>query len=50
VGFNARYFVDVLLSMELDEVELGFVDNSKPCVLRGNVDQGFLGLIMPMRL
>ncbi len=50
VGFNARYFVDVLQSMESEEVELGFVDNSKPCVLRGNVDQGFLGLIMPMRL
>jgi DNA polymerase-3 subunit beta len=50
VGFNARYFVDILQSMESEEVELGFVDNSKPCVLRGNVDQGFLGLIMPMRL
>jgi len=50
VGFNAKYFVDVLQSMESEEVELGFVDNSKPCVLRGDVDQGFLGLIMPMRL
>jgi DNA polymerase-3 subunit beta len=50
VGFNARYFVDVLVSMESEDVELGFVDHSKPCVLSGNVDQGFLGLIMPMRL
>jgi DNA polymerase-3 subunit beta len=50
VGFNARYFVDVLQSMESEQVALEFVDNSKPCVLRGNVDQGFLGLIMPMRL
>jgi DNA polymerase-3 subunit beta len=50
VGFNARYFVDVLQSMESEEVDLGFVDNSKPCILRGNVDEGFLGLIMPMRL
>jgi DNA polymerase-3 subunit beta len=50
VGFNARYFVDILQSMESEEVDLGFVDNSKPCLLTGNVDEGFLGLIMPMRL
>ena len=50
LAFNARYFIDVLQNMESEEVELGFVDNSKPCVIRGEADEGFLGLIMPMRI
>lgn len=50
LAFNARYFVDVLQVMESEEVEMGFIDNSKPCVITGQADQGFLGLIMPMRL
>ena len=49
-GFNPRYFVDTLQSMESDEVILAFVDSTKPCVIRGEADEGFLGLIMPMRL
>lgn len=50
LAFNARYFIDVLQNMESTEVELGFVDNSKPCVITGESDEGFLGLIMPMRI
>jgi len=49
-GFNPRYFIDTLQAMESDAVRLGFVDATKPCILRGEADQGFLGLIMPMRL
>ena len=49
MGFNPRYFIDVLQAMESDEVLLGFIDNSKPCVLKGKDDVGFLGLVMPMR-
>jgi len=48
--FNPRYFIDVLQSMESELVAMGFIDNSKPCMLRGDADEGFLGLIMPMRL
>ncbi|KPK25422.1 MAG: hypothetical protein AMK69_14350 [Nitrospira bacterium SG8_3] len=49
-GFNARYFIDILQSMESNGVKLGFTDNSSPCLITGEDDQGFLGLIMPMRL
>ncbi|MCP4668587.1 MAG: DNA polymerase III subunit beta [Deltaproteobacteria bacterium] len=49
-GFNPRYFIDVLNAMESEMVTLGFVDNSKPCILKGEADDGFLGLIMPMRV
>ena len=50
VGFNARYFIDTLQSMDSEYVEMGFIDNSSPCLITGEEDRGFLGLIMPMRL
>ncbi|MBW2027544.1 MAG: DNA polymerase III subunit beta [Deltaproteobacteria bacterium] len=49
-GFNPRYFIDALQAMESDRIEIGFVDNSSPCLIRGEQDEGFLGLIMPMRI
>ena len=49
-GFNARYFIDVLQAMESETISLGFIDNSSPCLITGGDDEGFLGLIMPMRL
>ncbi|MCF8061069.1 MAG: DNA polymerase III subunit beta [Deltaproteobacteria bacterium] len=50
MGFNARYFIDILQAMESEEVTLGFMDGSSPCLVTGEGDVGFLGLIMPMRL
>ncbi|UCF57231.1 MAG: DNA polymerase III subunit beta [Deltaproteobacteria bacterium] len=50
VGFNARYFIDVLQAMDSETVELGLIDNSSPCLIEGDGDRGFLGLVMPMRL
>ncbi|MFO8090224.1 MAG: DNA polymerase III subunit beta [Desulfatiglandaceae bacterium] len=48
VGFNPKYFVDALQSMESENITLGFKDKSKPCVLKGEADVGFLALMMPM--
>lgn len=50
IGFNPRYFVDTLQAMESEFVALSFIDASKPCVITGEADIGFLGLIMPMRV
>ena len=50
MGFNSRYFIDVLQTMDSETVELGFIDNSSPCIITGEDDRGFLGLVMPMRI
>ena len=50
MGFNAKYFIDTLQAIESDTVQLGFIDNSNPCLITGDDDKGFLGLIMPMRV
>jgi len=50
IGFNPKYFVDALQSMESHNITLGFKDESKPCILKGEADAGFLALMMPMRI
>lgn len=50
LGFNSRYFVDALQAMDSEDVIIGFSDNSSPCMIKGENDKGFLGLIMPMRI
>ena len=50
IAFNAKYLMDALSVMDSDRVELTVNDPESPCLLRGNEDIGFLGLIMPMNL
>jgi DNA polymerase-3 subunit beta len=49
-GFNPQYFIDTLQSMESEIVHLGFADKSRPTIIRGDEDKGFLGLLMPMKI
>ncbi len=49
-GFNPKYFIDVVQAMQSDMIHMEFMDNSKPCVIKGDEDDGFIGLIMPMRV
>ena len=50
LGFNSKYFVDALQAMESEDIIIGFFDNSSPCMIQGENDEGFLGLIIPMRI
>lgn len=49
-GFNPKYFIDILQSMESEMITMEFTDSAKPYVLKGDADKGFTGLIMPMRV
>ncbi len=50
VGFNARYFIDVLNVIEDDQAELMMGDDTTPCILKSEKDKGFTHIVMPMRL
>jgi DNA polymerase-3 subunit beta len=50
IGFNARYFLDVLGGLDGDEVILGLSGELDPAVLRPASDEQFLAVIMPMRI
>ncbi|HEX9143481.1 MAG TPA: DNA polymerase III subunit beta, partial [Candidatus Binatia bacterium] len=51
IGFNARYLLDVLgvLGGEGD-IDIELKDELSPCIIRKSGDEGYLYVLMPMRL
>jgi DNA polymerase-3 subunit beta len=50
MGFNPKYFIDALQPMDSDVIYLNIKDQTSPCLITGEQDDGFLGLIMPIRI
>src|SRR6187402_1469590 len=52
VGFNARYFLDVLSAIDSEEIELAVSGELDPAVVRpvGETTTAYLSVIMPMRI
>lgn len=54
IGFNAKYFLDVLAALDENEVELSLSRELDPVVIRpkkeGKADRDFLAVVMPMRI
>ena len=50
LGFNCRYFIDALQVMEGETIEASINSNDSPCLLTSEEDEGFLSIIMPMKL
>lgn len=50
IRFNAKYLIEVLLVLDEKEVELRIKDDLSPAVMKPLDMNGFLSVIMPMRL
>jgi DNA polymerase-3 subunit beta len=53
IGFNAKYFLDVLAAIDDEEIILGISGELDPAVLRPGTeasDQSYVAVIMPMRI
>ncbi len=51
IGFNARYLIDVLSVLEDNgEVNIELKDELSPSVLRRDGDEGYMYVVMPMKL
>ena len=50
IGFNARYFIDVLNILDDEEAQFQMGDDTTPCVIKSELDRGFTHIVMPMRL
>jgi DNA polymerase-3 subunit beta len=50
IGFNAKYFLDVLGALDEDEVQLGLGGELDPAVVRPVGPRQFLAVVMPMRI
>ena len=50
VAFNPKYFIEILNAIETENVLINIVSEEKPCVIEGENDKTYLGVIMPMRI
>jgi DNA polymerase-3 subunit beta len=49
-AFNYSYFIEVCQAMHSDLLNIAFIDEQNPCVIKGEGDPGFLSIIMPMKI
>lgn len=50
IGFNARYFIDVLNVIGDEQAQFQMGDDTTPCILKSEQDKDFVHIVMPMRL
>jgi len=50
IGFNAKYFLDVLGALDDEDVVLGLSGELDPAVVRPGGERAFLAVVMPMRI
>lgn len=50
LGFNCRYFIDTLQVMEGNTVKAYISSDESPCLIESDDDEGFVSIIMPMKL
>jgi len=50
IGFNAKYFLDVLAALDDEEVFLHMSGELDPAVVRPSSEKQFLAVVMPMRI
>lgn len=50
VGFNPKYFLDILNILDDEKIVMEMKDEVSPCVIRSEFDRGFLAMVMPMRI
>lgn len=49
ISFVAKYMMEALKSFEDDQVEISFVGEVKPIILKSNKDEGLTQLVLPIR-
>ncbi len=50
IGFNPRFFIDLLTGLHSDQVTLNINDDASPAMVTAENDPGFLSVVMPMRI
>ena len=50
IGFNAKYLIDTLNSLEDGDVVLKFNNELSPLVVKSSANSNFLGIVMPLKL
>lgn len=50
LGFNCRYFIETMQVMDASIISASIKSQESPCMITSDEDEGFLSIIMPMKL
>ena len=50
LGFNCRYFIETMQVMEGNTIKAYISSDESPCLIVSDDDEGFLSIVMPMKL
>ena len=50
LGFNCRYLIDTLNTIYGNEINAFITSDQSPCMITSDEDEGFLSIIMPMKI
>ncbi|RKD31369.1 DNA polymerase III subunit beta [Thermohalobacter berrensis] len=50
IAFNSKYMLDALKVIDSEEINMDFVSNVKPCIIRPVEDKSYTYLVLPVRL
>lgn len=50
IGFNPKYWLDVLKVIDTDEIEIELTSSVSPCIVRPLNDTNYLYLVLPVRI
>ena len=50
VAFNVRYFIETLNIIDDETIIINIINEEKPCFIKGEKDNSYLSVIMPMRI
>ncbi|MDY0390271.1 MAG: DNA polymerase III subunit beta [Desulfobulbus oligotrophicus] len=50
LGFNCRYFIETLQVIEGSTITISINSEESPCMITSKEDEGFLSIIMPMKI
>jgi len=50
LGFNGKYFIETLQVMNSEKIKAFINSDESPCLITGDEDEGFVSVIMPMKI
>ncbi len=50
IGFNAKYMIDTLSILDVNEIVFEFNNELSPVIIRSTEEDNFLGIIMPLKI
>ncbi len=50
INFNINFLMEAIGALESNKITIEFENETTPCLIKGTEEEGFLGVIMPMRV